>query len=146
MVQLQEHQYYKVFDWDYTSGALSFLSCGWSGKVSDEEITIRSKISDFVQNGDMVMADPRFTIEDERATRGATLKIPAFTKNKKQMPAKEVHNSRKISNVCIHVEHVISRTNKFKILNSVIPIKMVDLLDSVMVVICALVNSNNSAL
>ena len=32
----------------------------------------------------------------------------------------------------------------FKILNSIIPIKMVDLLNSVMVVICALVNLNNS--
>ena len=128
------------------AGAVSFLSCGWSGKVSDEEITIRSKFFDFVQNGDMVMADPGFTIEHELTTRGVTLKIPAFTKNKKQMPAKEVHNSRKLSNVHIHVEHVISRTNKFKILNSIIPIKMVDLLDSVMVVICALVNLNNSAL
>ena len=51
---------------------------------------------------DMVMADRGFTIEEELATRGATLKIPAFTKNKKQMPAKDVHNSRKIS-LCIHV-------------------------------------------
>ena len=33
---------------------------------------------------------------------------------------------------------------KFKILNSIIPIKMVNLLDSVMVVIFALVNVNNS--
>ena len=46
---------------------------------------------------DMVMAGRGFTIEEELATRGATLKIPAFTKNKKQMPAKDVHNSRKIS-------------------------------------------------
>ena len=92
----------------------------------------------------MVMADRGFTIEEELATRGATLKIPAFTKNKKQMSAKDVHNSRKISNVRIHVERVIGRTKKFKILNSIIPIKMVDLLDSVMVVICVLVNLNNS--
>ena len=42
------------------------------------------------------MADCEFTIEEELAARGATLKIPAFTKNKKQKPAKEVHNSHKI--------------------------------------------------
>ena len=89
------------------------------------------------------MADHGFTIEEELANRGATLKIPAFTKNKKQMPAKDVHNSRKISNFHIHVERVIGQTKKIKILNSIIPIKMVDLLDSVMVVICALVNLNN---
>ena len=126
------------------AGAVSFLSRGWSGKVSDNEITNRSSFYDFVQNGDMVMVDRGFTIEEELATRGATLKIPAFTKNK-QMSAKDVHNSRKISNVRIHVERVIGRTKKFKILNSIILIKMVDLLDSVMVVICALVNLNDSA-
>ena len=60
------------------------------------------------------------------------------------MSAKDVHKSRKISNVCIHVERVIGQTKKFKILNSVIPIKVVDSLDSVMVVICAFMNLNNS--
>ena len=144
MVQLQAHQYDKVFDWDYTSRAVSFLSRGWSGKASDKEITTRSKFYDFVQNGDMVMADCGFAIEEKLATRGATLKTPAFTKNKKQIPAKDVHNSCKIFNARIHVERVIGRTKQFKILNSIIPIKMVDLLDSVMVVICALVNLNNS--
>ena len=76
------------------AGAVSFLSRGWSGKVSDKEITNRSKFYDFVQNGAMAMADPGFTIEEELGTRGATLKIPAFTINKKQMSAKDVHNSR----------------------------------------------------
>ena len=93
--------------------AVSFLSHGWSGKVSDKEITNRSKFYDLVQNGDMVMADRGFTIEEEFATRGATLKIPASAKSKKQMPGKDVHNYRKISNVRIHVERVIGRTKKF---------------------------------
>ena len=61
----------------------------------------------------MVMADRGFTIEEELASRSATLKIPAFTKNKKQMPAKDVHNSHKISNVHIHMERVIGRIKKF---------------------------------
>ena len=87
--------------------AVNFLSRGWSGKVSDKEITNRSNFYDFVQNGDMVMADREFTIEEELATRCAIWKIPAFTKSKKQMSAKDVHNSRKISNVRIHVERVI---------------------------------------
>ena len=65
-----------------------------------------------VQNGDMAMADRGLTVEEELATRGATLKIPAFTKNKKQMPAKDVHNSHKISNVRIHMERVIGWSEK----------------------------------
>ena len=46
------------------AGAVSLLSRGWSGKVSDKEITNRSNFYDFVQNGDMVMADRGFTIEE----------------------------------------------------------------------------------
>ena len=87
---------------------VSFLSRGWSGKLSDKEITNRSNFYDFLQNGGMVMADCGFTIEEDSAARGATLKIPAFTENKKQMSAKDVHNSRKTSNARIHVERVES--------------------------------------
>ena len=107
-------------------------------------LTYQIFILEFVQNGDMVMADGGFTIEEELVTRGSTLKMPAFTKHKQQLSAKDVHNSRKISNVRIHVKRIIGRTKKFQILNSIIPIKMVDLLDSVIVVICVLVNLNNS--
>ena len=46
------------------------------------------------------------------------------------MPGKQVHNSHKTFNVRIHVEVIIGRTKKSKILNSIIPIKMVDLIDN----------------
>ena len=42
------------------------------------------------------------------------------------------------------MERVIVLTKKSKILHSITPIKIVDLLDSVMVVIWVLVNLNNS--
>ena len=57
-----------------------------------------------LQHGDCILADRGFTIAEELATRGAYLKIPSFTKDRKQMPAKDVDNSRKISNVRIHIE------------------------------------------
>ena len=63
----------------------------------------------------MVMADRGFTIEEDFATGGVTLKIPIFTKNKKQISAKDVHNSRKISNVRIHVERVTGWTKKLTV-------------------------------
>ena len=60
------------------------------------------------------------------------------------MSGKEVDNSRKISNARIHVERVIGRMRKFRILQSTIPILQVHLLDNVMSVIAALVNINSS--
>ena len=60
------------------------------------------------------------------------------------MSGKEFDDSRKISNVRIHVERVIGRIRKFRILQSTIPILQVHLLDNVMSVIAALVNINSS--
>ena len=127
------------------AGAVSFLSRGWEGRVSDKKITMHSGFLTFLQYGDLILADRGFTIAETFAAHGAILKIPHFTKGKKsQMSGKEIDNSRKISNVRIHVERVIGRIRKFRILQSTIPILQVHLLDNVMSVIAALVNINSS--
>ena len=92
----------------------------------------------------VILADRKFTIEEELATYGATLTIPHFTRGKSQMSAKEVEKSRKISNVRIHVERVIGRLKDLRIMQSIIPITQVSQLENVMVVIAALINMNNS--
>ena len=53
------------------AGAVTFLSHGWGGRVSDKIITIESGFLDFLENGDFVLADRGFLIEDELAARGA---------------------------------------------------------------------------
>ena len=60
------------------------------------------------------------------------------------MPAKDVHESRKIAHVRIYVERIIGRLKTFKILNSTIPISQVDLSNYVMIVVSTLVNLNKS--
>ena len=60
------------------------------------------------------------------------------------MSGKEVDTSRRISNISIHVERVISRLRKFRILQSNIPLTQVKLLNDVMIIIAGLVNLNNS--
>ncbi|XP_065651138.1 uncharacterized protein LOC136079334 [Hydra vulgaris] len=126
------------------SGAVSFLSPGWGGRVSDKEITIKSGFLEKITHGDCVLADRGFTLVEEFATQGGILKLPKFTKGKKQMSSAEVDESRQIAHVRIHVERVIGRLRKFRILQSIIPITQVDLLDNVMVMITSLVNINSS--
>ena len=75
------------------------MSHGWGSHVSDKEITLKSSFLDYLQDGDGILADRGFTIAEELASCGATLKIPHFTKGKIQMSGKEVDASRKISNV-----------------------------------------------
>ena len=73
------------------SGAVSFLFGGWSGKASNKEITLNS--------GDCVLADRGFLIEKELSTRGAVFRIPAFTRGKADISAKDVDMSRQIAHV-----------------------------------------------
>ena len=91
------------------AGAISFISKGWVGKVSNKEITINSEYLDKLENGYVVIADREFTIDVELATRGTILNIPSFTRGKSQLPASDVDNSRKIATVRIHVERVIEK-------------------------------------
>ena len=123
---------------------LLLFVCGWDGRVSDKEITIRSGFLNKLDYGNCILADRGFTIEQELATQGAILKIPRFTRGKKQMSGKEVDESREIANVRIHVERVIGRLRKFDILQSIIPITQVHLTDHVMTVISGLVNISPS--
>ena len=126
------------------AGAVTFLSAGWGGRVSDKQITIESGFLKKVMPGDCILADRGFLIEDELNRVGAYLKIPKFTKGKSQLPAKDVDDSRKLSNVRIHVERVIGQLKKFRLLQNTIPISQVDLLDNAMIVISALVNLRKS--
>lgn len=126
------------------AGAVMFISKGWGGRVSDKEITIKSGFFEKLTNGDRILADRGFLINKELAVKGAFLSIPSFTKGKKQLSAQEVGVSRQIANVRIHVERVIGRLKKFKILNSIIPISQVNLLNHVMTIICGVVNLNKS--
>ena len=82
-------------------------------------------------------------VEEELATRGAVLRIPAFTRGKKQMTAKDIDIFRQIANARIHVERVIGRLKKFKILSTTIPIAQVDLTD-IMVTIAGIISLNAS--
>ena len=94
--------------------------------------------------GDCILADRGFNIKEELSALGATLKIPSFTKGKKQLSGGEVDTSRRLSSVRIHVERVIGRIKKFRLLQTTLPLTQVDLLDDIMVIVCSLVNINNS--
>lgn len=137
----KHHNTFKLLVGITPTGAVSFLSKCWGGRVSDKELTINSGFLEQLEHGDQVnasfyslylspskpslsdkdkiavpsftciifmivlkvMADRGFLIREELLCRGASLVIPAFTKGKNQLSHTEVINSRKISNVRIHV-------------------------------------------
>lgn len=121
-------------------GTVSFLSKCWGGRVSDKEITDKSGFYDKLEYGDLVLADRGFLIQEELAVRGASLAIPAFTKGKKQLPQKEVENSRRLSRARIHVERAIERIKNFQILKHTMPLTLVKHADDILIICAALTN------
>ena len=67
------------------AGAVTFLSHGWGGRISDKQLTIESGFLDLLTFGDSILADRGFLIAEEVATRGAVLAIPSYTRGKSQM-------------------------------------------------------------
>ena len=71
--------------------------------MSDKHITEHCGILDKIIPGDIILADRGFDIADSVGVMQGCLHIPAFTKGKNQL---DVHETRKIANVRIHVQRV----------------------------------------
>ena len=106
------------------SGAITFISQLYSGSISDREIVERSGFLKLeFDNGDTVMADKGFTIED-LLPLGVTLNIPPFLGSNSQMTAQDVIKTREIASVRIHVERAISKIKNFHLWDTVVPLSL----------------------
>lgn len=133
------------------SGVFSFISKAWGGRVADKQLTINSGFLDLLERDDVILADRGFKIGDLLAEKKATLIIPASTKNKAQLSAEEVRQSRKMSKVRVHIERAIRKMKTYKILDSSLPISVIkknydeeiSTIDKMLCVICVLCNIGN---
>jgi len=104
-------------------GAITFISKGWGGRASDVYITENCGILDNLVAGDLILADRGFNIHVSASLYCAEVKLPPFTKGKKQLSKAQVDFSRQLSRVRIHVERVIGVVRqKYTILQSTLPI------------------------
>lgn len=113
--QYKHHNTYKALVGINPLGAFTFVSDLWSGNVSDRYITQESGLIEKLEDGDQVLADRGFQIEDLLLVKGATLVAPPFTRKcgnnakGKRLNVSEIRKTRKIANVRIHVERAIAR-------------------------------------
>lgn len=130
-------------------GVISFVSKGWGGRVSDKHLTENCGLLSYLQPGDVILADRGFTIQDSVGLYCAQVKVPPFTKGKKQLSRPEIDTARKLSRVRIHVERVIGVVRqKYTILESKLAINMImcdeetktSIIDKIVVVCAALCN------
>jgi len=123
--QYKHHNTVKVLLGITPQGTISFVSEPWGGRTSDVHLTENSGILKNLIPGDVVLADRGFTISDSVGLYCAELKIPDFTKGKKQLQKSALDGTRDLASVRIHVERVIGLLrNKYTLLQKILPIKM----------------------
>ena len=130
-------------------GVISFISKGWGGQVSDVHLTENCRLLNYLQQGDVVLADRGFNIHASAGLFHAEVKVPPFTRGKKQLSRCEVDSARELSHVRIHVERIIGVVRqKYSILESQLPVNFImcsegeehSIIDKIVTVCCALCN------
>ncbi len=101
--------------------------------MSDKQVVIDSGILSNLKHGDLILADRGFPLEELVASRGAKFMVPAFMKERNQLPEIETEETRRIANVRIHVERVIGVTRgRFKMLKGPIDRSFLNLVNESM--------------
>lgn len=121
-------------------GSVTFISSLYPGSISDKELTKRSGILDLLEEGDSVMADRGFEIEEDLLLIGVKLNIPPFLRGKKQLSNNELVATRRIASLRIHVERAMERIKNFHIFDRIIPATLTDIADRIFFVCCVLTN------
>ena len=122
------------------TGAVCFISELYGGSISDKELTRRSGIVEYLQPGDLMMADRGFLIEEFTKPHGIKLSIPDFHDKGEQFTPFQVSHSRRVSNIRIHVERAIGRIKQYKILNQINSTHMLPDLNKIFYICCILSN------
>ena len=122
------------------SGATAFVSELYPGSTSDKEIVKKSGLLELLQPGDEIMADKGFLIQDELASVGATLTLPAFLKARKQFSKEEAEQNKKVACLRVHVERCMERIKNWHILDRKIPVTLSPLASDMIIVLSAFTN------
>ncbi|XP_028410619.1 uncharacterized protein LOC114533309 [Dendronephthya gigantea] len=103
-----------------THAAVVYVSRAWGGRTSDKHITSNcNDLLDSMKEGDEIMADRGFDIDDVLSVPGVKVIIPDFKgKDRSQMRAVESRRSENIAVARIHVERAIQRIKIYRILRT----------------------------
>lgn len=122
-------------------GAITFIIQLYTGSISDREIVVRSGLLDLpLQDGDSVMADKGFTIED-LLPLGVSLNISPFLGSSNKMPAQDVVRTQEIASLRIHVERAINKIKNFHIWDGVVPLHQFGVVNQMWAVCAILCNA-----
>ncbi|XP_047129441.1 uncharacterized protein LOC124809402 [Hydra vulgaris] len=122
------------------SGMINYISQAYGGSSSDRYIVETSGYLDTLNEGDIVMMDKGFNISDLLIVRKVKLEIPPFLKNKGKFTSTLTSKTALIARAGIHVERAIARVKYFRLLQTPLPLSMIDMLDHIFIIIEAITN------
>ena len=95
------------------NGAVIYISDVFEGSKSDRQCVIDSDFLEFLEPGDVVLADRGFNVEDLLLEKGATLVIPPFMKGKSNLTISDEVLTKVIAKGRIHIERFNQRFKIF---------------------------------
>lgn len=107
----------------------------FTGKISDKEITRRSGILELLENGDEVMTDKGFLIQDFLDPIGAKLVIPPFLGNTGIFSKEDVTKTNCKATYSCREGHSY-RCKEFHIFDQVIPLSIAGTVNQIWTVCC----------
>ena len=138
--QYKNHNTYKILVGISPGGAITFVSSLYPGSISDQMLTRKSGIMEILENGDSVMADRGFNIQDDLTPLGVKVNIPPFLKGKKQLEPSELVQTRRIASLRIHVERAMERIKNYHIFDRILPSSLSDITEEIFFV-CAVMSN-----
>ncbi|KAK3921447.1 Ryanodine receptor 1 [Frankliniella fusca] len=120
-------------------GGVSFVSPGFEGSMSDQEIYRRSRIRDFLEADDLILADRGYRCEEECVEDNVILLHPPFLGGREKFTPEEEQLTREIASARIFVEHIVRKFKVYHILKK-IHNTMLPKLDQIMFIIGFLIN------
>jgi len=122
------------------SGFIMFLSDGYGGRTSDQQICQDSTFYKKIEYGDEIMADRGFQIKEDLLHYYCSLSVPPGARLKNQMTTSECKRTKEIASLRIRIERAINRLKTYRILKTVLPITLLPLIDDIVRTCSALCN------
>lgn len=99
-------------------GLITYCSPAYAGSVSDRQIVERSRLLQSCNQGDSIMADRGFNVQDLFISKGVNVNIPTFLKGKSQIPGILLKKDQELARERVHIERLIGLTKTYKVLTS----------------------------
>ncbi|XP_046402574.1 uncharacterized protein LOC124168400 [Ischnura elegans] len=129
------------------AGLISYISAGYGGRASDKKIFEESRVLNMLEPYlHDIMVDKGFLIKQSCQDNCIGVIHPPFLRKNTAFSKADALATSSIAKARVHVERVIERIKKFKILSETLPSTLLPLADEIMVIACGLTNLANPVL